>query len=265
MNLKRNSKVFEKMNENIFEIGNAKIHNIGFDDAIQNILDLATKKKPSYVVTPNLDHIVLLENNRKFLKSYQEADIVLADGMPLIWASYLLGNPLKDKISGSDITPILCKEAANTGHKVFLLGAAEGVGDIAAKNLRKKFPTINIVGTYSPPMDFENSEKEISYIFDRINSSNADLIFLAFNTIKQEVFMNEHHNKLKKGVMLGVGATIDFLAEKQKRAPVFMQKAGLEWFYRLCKEPRRMYKRYFRDLKFIFIFIAEFIKVKKRN
>lgn len=250
------------LSEGYFRFGKAKIKNLTFDEAVETILTLASSEASYYVVTPNVDHIVLLEDESllEFKKSYDEADVVLADGMPIVWASKILGSPLKAKVSGSDITPALCKMASVTGHKIFLLGAADGVANIAANNLIKEHPGITIAGTYSPPMGFETNDLEVKKIVDKINNSQADLIFLAFNTIKQEVFMNRIRPRLKKGVMLGVGATIDFLAGKQVRAPVIMQKLGMEWVFRLAMEPKRMYKRYWRDLMFFPILFREFLQ-----
>ena len=133
---------------------NIEVDNLTMDEAIERINDLIVNQKPSYVVTPNVDHIVKLEKDTDFQKVYENADLILTDGMPLIWISKIKRNPIKEKISGSDLFPKICGLAAKKGYKVFLLGAAEGVAAKAAENLKEKYSDLNVVGTYSPSYGF---------------------------------------------------------------------------------------------------------------
>ena len=137
---------------------NTEVDNLTMNEAVQKIEQLILNKKPSYVVTPNVDHIVKLETDKEFQKVYKEADLILIDGMPLIWISKLKKNPIKEKVSGSDLFPEVCKLSANKGYKVFLLGAAEGVAAMAAENLKKRYNGLNVVGTYSPSYGFEKKK-----------------------------------------------------------------------------------------------------------
>lgn len=226
---------------------NTEIDNLSMDEAIREIDKLITEKNPSYVVTPNVDHIVKLEKDIEFKKVYKNANLILTDGMPLIWISKLYGNPIKEKISGSDLFPKVCEIAAIKGYKVFILGAAEGVADKAAANLQEKYKGLNIVGTYSPSYGFENKESEIKYIIDVINEKKPDILAVGLGAPKQEKFLYKYRENLNVPISLAIGASIDFEAENIKRAPKWMQNIGLEWFYRLCKEPRRMFKRYIID------------------
>lgn len=241
----------------VLQIGGATIVNLSLDEAVERVIALCEQKSPAYVVTPNVDHIVLLEDHQAFRRSYADADLVLADGMPIVWASYLLNAPLKERVAGSDLAPALCAKVALTGHKIFLFGAAPGVAEKAAENLRECYPGIKVVGAYSPPLGFDTNPEQTEAALAKLNGSGADIIFLAMSTISQEVFMHRHHDKLNQGVMLGIGATIDFIAGEKVRAPLFLRKVGLEWAFRLSQEPRRLLWRYLRDLKFVPILLRE--------
>lgn len=235
---------------------NTEVDNLTMNEAVQKIEQLILNKKPSYVVTPNVDHIVKLETDKEFQKVYKEADLILIDGMPLIWISKLKKNPIKEKVSGSDLFPEVCKLSANKGYKVFLLGAAEGVAAMAAENLKKRYNGLNVVGTYSPSYGFEKKKDEIRKIIKMINEVKPDILAVGLGAPKQEKFLYNYIKQLNVPVALAIGASIDFESGNINRAPKWMQKIGLEWFYRLCKEPRRMFKRYIiDDIKIIKIFI----------
>lgn len=243
---------------------NLEIDNVNMKEALDNIEELIIKRDNSYVVTPNVDHIVRLESDTEFVKIYNEADLILADGMPLIWMSKLLKTPLKEKVSGSDLFPLLCEIASKKGYKVFLLGAAEGVAVKATENLKNKYENLQVVGCYSPSYGFENDKKELDYIINIINSVKPDILVVGLGSPKQEKFIYKYRNKLNVPISLALGASIDFEAGNVKRAPKWMQKIGLEWFYRLLKEPKRMYKRYLiDDIKIVKIFFK--YKDKREN
>lgn len=226
---------------------NIEVDNLTMDEALEKIDKLIIDKKPSYVVTPNVDHIVKLDTDSEFQQVYKEADLVLTDGMPLIWISKIKKTPIKEKVSGSDLFPKVCELASKRGYKVFLLGAAEGVAARAAENLKKKYDKLNIIGTYSPSFGFEEKDKEIQEIIKMINDAKPDILAVGLGAPKQEKFLYKYKEKLNVPISLAIGASIDFEAGNISRAPKWMQNIGLEWFYRLCKEPRRMAKRYLID------------------
>ncbi|MGU9217517.1 WecB/TagA/CpsF family glycosyltransferase [Clostridium perfringens] len=226
---------------------NTEVDNLTMDEAIDKAEELIIKKKPSYVVTPNVDHIVKLETDKEFQDVYKNADLILTDGMPLIWISKMKGNPIKEKISGSDFFPKLCERAAKKGYSLFLLGAAEGVASKAAENLKEKYNGLNIVGTYSPSYGFEKKDEEIKEIIKIINDVKPDILAVGLGAPKQEKFLYKYRNELNVPISLAIGASIDFEAGNINRAPKWMQNCGLEWFYRLCKEPKRMFRRYIVD------------------
>lgn len=237
---------------------NTEVDNLTMNEAVQKIEQLILSKKPSYVVTPNVDHIVKLEKDKEFQEVYKEADLILTDGMPLIWISKMKKTPIKEKVSGSDLFPEVCKLAANKGYKVFLLGAAEGVAAKAAENLKEKYKGLNIVGTYSPSYGFEKNEEEIQQIIKMINEVKPEVLAVGLGAPKQEKFLYNYRNQLNVPVALAIGASIDFEAGNIDRAPEWMQRSGLEWFYRLCKEPKRMFKRYLVDDMKIFRLVFKY-------
>lgn len=231
---------------------NTNIDNLTMAETLHEIDKLIQKKNCSYVVTPNVDHIVRLEKNEELQKVYKNASLILTDGKPLIWISKWYKTPIKEKISGSDLFPRVCQLAANKNYTMYLLGAAEGVADTAARNLMKKYPGLNIVGTYSPPFGFEKNEQEMNKIKTQIQEVHPDILIVGLGCPKQEKFMYYHCKELGVPISFGLGASIDFEAGNIKRAPKWMSNHGLEWLYRFSKEPKRLFKRYFvDDLKII--------------
>ncbi|MCC3360516.1 WecB/TagA/CpsF family glycosyltransferase [Holdemanella porci] len=231
---------------------NTNIDNLTMAETLHEIDKLIQKKNCSYVVTPNVDHIVRLEKDEELQKVYKNASLILTDGKPLIWISKWYKTPIKEKISGSDLFPRVCQLAANKNYTMYLLGAAEGVADTSARNLMKKYPGLNIVGTYSPPFGFEKNEQEMNKIKTQIQDVHPDILIVGLGCPKQEKFMYYHCKELGVPISFGLGASIDFEAGNIKRAPKWMSNHGLEWLYRFSKEPKRLFKRYFvDDLKII--------------
>ena len=231
---------------------NTDIDNLTMAETLNEIDKLIQKKNCSYVVTTNVDHIVRLEKDEELQKVYKNASLILTDGKPLIWISKWYKTPIKEKISGSDLFPRVCQLAANKNYTMYLLGAAEGVADTAARNLMKKYPGLNIVGTYSPPFGFEKNEQEMNKIKTQIQDVHPDILIVGLGCPKQEKFMYYHCKELGVPISFGLGASIDFEAGNIKRAPKWMSNHGLEWLYRFSKEPKRLFKRYFvDDLKII--------------
>lgn len=201
-----------------------------------------------YIVTPNVDHVVLLQEHAGLRSAYAEAGLILADGWPVVLASKLLGQPLPERVAGSDLVPALFQAMPRArARRVFLLGAAPGVADRAAENIQARWPAIRIVGTYSPNLGFESCPQQNDRILQRIAAAKPDLLIVGLGAPKQELWVHAHADRIRAKAVVCAGATIDFLAGEKKRAPVWMQELGLEWFHRLITEPRRMGKRYLRD------------------
>ena len=223
---------------------NTEIDNLTMDEALHEIEKLIKAGNASYVVTPNVDHIVQLETNEDLQKVYANASLILTDGKPLLWISKWYGTPIKEKISGSDLFPLLCKLAAQKGYKMFFLGAEKGVAATAAKNLSKKYKGLNVIGTYSPPFGFEKDIDEIKKIVSMIKETKPHILVVGLGCPKQEMFMYNYCKELEVPVSFGLGASFDFEAGKVKRAPRWMADHGLEWLFRITQDPKRMAKRY---------------------
>lgn len=231
---------------------NVSIDNLTMDEAVRVADHLIRKKSASFIVTPNVDHLVLLETYPELKDAYDNANLVFADGMPIIWFSRLFGTPIKEKISGSDFLLKLCELAAENGYKMFFLGADAGVAELAARNLMALYKGLCVVGCYAPPFGFEKNPRELEKIDKIVDSSKPDILVVALGCPKQEILINANRFRWNIPLSLGVGAALDFAAGKIKRAPRWMSNSGLEWLYRMSQEPRRMFKRYIlRDWKFL--------------
>ena len=226
---------------------NTYINNATMPETVAAIEQMITTDKKSYVVAINVDVVVKIEEDPYLKKVVDNADMVLVDGKPLVWISKLHGKPLKAKISGSDLVPLLCEVAAEKGYRIFIIGGKDGIAEQAKEKLESRLPQIKIVGTYAPPFGFEKNESELDKINQMISAVHPDLLIACFGCPKQEKWIYENIEKYDAKVSICAGATVDFLAGRVKRAPRWMREYGLEWFYRFLKEPKRMFRRYFVD------------------
>ncbi|MBN2714676.1 MAG: WecB/TagA/CpsF family glycosyltransferase [Deltaproteobacteria bacterium] len=234
-------------------------------EALEYIIDLAKSGKGGYIVTPNIDHVVLAQKNRQLRNAYAQASLSLVDGMPLKWMSALVGEPLPEKVSGSDLVRPLLQRAAISGLRVYFLGAASGVAQTAADKMISEIPDLNIVGVDSPPLGFEKDPKQEQATIDKMMSTEPNIVMLALGCPKQELTMHKWHKTTAPIVYLGIGATLDFIANKVKRAPSWMSDMGLEWVYRISQDPKRMLHRYLvRDAAIAPIFL-KMLRAKKSD
>lgn len=200
------------------------------------------------VVTPNTDHVVQLRTGGPLRLAYAAADLIVADGMPVVLASRLLGRPLPERVTGADLVEAAFERAsADRPLRVYLFGAGPGVADKAACRIEQRWPNVKVVGTACPPLGFEKDTAEDARQVAAINAAAPDLLVVGLGAPKQELWTHDHRHELKAKVALCVGATIDFLAGEKPRAPVWMQNCGLEWLHRLASEPRRLFRRYATD------------------
>jgi exopolysaccharide biosynthesis WecB/TagA/CpsF family protein/anti-anti-sigma factor len=217
-------------------------------EAVERVLAMIASGQPHYVVTPNVDFLVQALSDAELRRILVEAHLVLCDGMPLVWASRWLANPLPERVAGADLVPELIRVAAQRGHRLFFLGATAEANANAVANVRRQFPDIIVAGHYSPPFR-EMDDMEEQDLVERIRSAQPDLLFVAFGCPKAEKWIARNYRSLGVPVVIGVGATIDFLAGQVKRAPAWMQRYGGEWLFRLAQEPRRLFRRYATDLR----------------
>lgn len=210
---------------------------------------LEPQKSCRFVVTPNVDHIVKFQTDKGLQVAYQQASLIVTDGKPVVWAASLLGVDIPGTVPGSDLVPAIF-EHAQSNHKpltVFLLGAMPGVAERARDVIHSSWPMVKIVGTLSPDFGFDKKPAVSQAICEQINASGADLLVLGLGAPKQELWITKYAPLISVKVALCVGATIDFIAGEKSRAPLWMQKIGLEWLHRMLSEPRRLAKRYIID------------------
>lgn len=216
-----------------------------FEHAIEH------KKKIRVCVTP-VNCVLWAYKNKVLRDIYNSSDMNLADGVPLLWASKLLGIPIRGRVTGLDLLPAFAEKAAQKNYSFFLLGAKEGVADTLAEFLQEKYPGLRIAGTYSPPFADKFSTEENKKIITMVNEANPDILWVSLTAPKQDYWIAEHLKELRVHVALGVGGAFEVTAGMIRRAPHWMQKSGLEWLFRFLQEPRRLFKRYFLEApKFI--------------
>jgi N-acetylglucosaminyldiphosphoundecaprenol N-acetyl-beta-D-mannosaminyltransferase len=195
------------------------------------------------IVTVNLDFLRASRGDHGFLEIINGADLAVADGMPLVWLSRLLGAPIPERVTGFDLVELSCDLAARAGVGVFLLGAGPGVAEAAAGTLRSRHPGLRISGTYSPPMSAHDRDEDERMV-SAVASAGRCVLFVAFGAPKQDRFIHANLHRLDVPVAIGVGCAFDILAGAVRRAPTWMQRIGLEWAWRLAMEPRRLWRRY---------------------
>lgn len=221
--------------------------NVTTDQTLEAISGMIASRKPHYIATANVDFTALAMYDEELRRILLDAHLVVCDGMPLVWASRWLGNALPERVAGSDLVPKLLEVAEKKNWSVYFLGGKKEVAEKAVQVVKARHPRLKIAGVMSPPFK-PLHEMDHEAICADIHSTNPDLLFVSFGCPKQEKWIAMNYQRAGAPVTIGVGATIDFLAGHMQRAPLWMQKIGLEWLYRLLQEPRRLFKRYATDL-----------------
>jgi len=235
-------------------------HNVTFDEAIEWIAERVRSRCPAIVATANLDFITHAWHDPELQRILIDADLVLADGFPIVKLAPFFGPRLKGRVTGSDLTPLLAERAAREGFSLYGLGSAQGVAEEALRLLRERHPDLKIAGSYSPvfaPL----LEMDHRHILKRLEEAQPDILFVALGAPKQEKFIHMHVRGWNVPVAMGVGASLDFLAGRQKRAPVWMRRMHLEWFWRICCEPHRLLRRYLSNLAFLFSATRQMVSI----
>ncbi len=199
--------------------------------------------QPHQLVTVNLDFLRIAHRDPEFSRVLNDADVAMADGMPVVWLSRLSKQPLPERIAGVDLVLAAADLAAQERYSLYLLGAGPGVAEEAARSLAARYPGLKIAGTYSPPVGAWTANED-ERILDHIRATKPQFLFVALGAPRQDLWIHEHLEQLGVPICVGVGGTFDILAGRNKRAPVWMQRFGLEWAYRLRSEPRRLWRRY---------------------
>ena len=206
------------------------------------------EKRFHQVATANADFVVNAMNDAELRHILRVSDLVTPDGMPLVWASRMLGRTLPERVTGADIVPLLAELAARKGYRIYMLGARPEVAQKAKENLLRTHPTLQIVGCFSPPA-LSLDDMDTAGLLADIRAASPDILLVAFGNPKQEKWIYRNREGLRDvPVCMGVGGTFDFLAGQTLRAPQWMRTSGLEWLFRLAHEPKRLWKRYMRDI-----------------
>jgi N-acetylglucosaminyldiphosphoundecaprenol N-acetyl-beta-D-mannosaminyltransferase len=216
-----------------------------FDNVLNSIVEHALhNRKPEYIVTPNAQHILTLQKDAYFQEIYRQAFLVVPDGVSLLWAAKFLNTPLNGRVNGTDLFEKLCKVAADKELKVFFLGGRPGAADKAAKVLQARHPNLKISGTHCPPYGFESNATELALINTKITAATPDILFVGLGAPKQEKWIYANYQQLNVPISIGIGVSFELVANMVQRAPIWMQKSGLEWLFRLVVEPKRLWQRY---------------------
>ena len=213
---------------------------------------------PHQHVVVNVDKLVKASRDPGLQRIINDCALVNADGMPVVWAARLLGKPLKERVAGIDLFEALMRRAGERGWRVFLLGAREEVVRAVAELYTRRDPVLVLAGYRN---GYWSGDEEEAAVAEQVRASRADLLFVAISSPKKEQFLGKYQAHMRVPFAMGVGGSFDVVIGKVKRAPRWMQKSGLEWFYRFLQEPRRMFGRYFiEDMAFIGLFIREALK-----
>ncbi|HVT88770.1 MAG TPA: WecB/TagA/CpsF family glycosyltransferase [Tepidisphaeraceae bacterium] len=237
------------------------LHGLSATACLRCIADSISKQQGGWVVTANLDHLRRMVNEPKYRDLCRSASLVVADGVPLIWASAVQGHPLPERIAGSDLIWTLSETAAKEDRSIFLLGGAPGTAVEAAKVLSARYPGLRIAGQYCPTVGFENDETQIEEMRKCLKEARPDIVFVALGSPKQEEWIVRLCSMLPATWWIGVGISFSFVCGRVKRAPLWMQRCGLEWLHRLAQEPTRLFRRYIlQDIPFVIVLMAAAVR-----
>ncbi|MBR1470267.1 MAG: VanZ family protein [Lachnospiraceae bacterium] len=237
---------------------NIRIDDVAFSEAVEQIMAFAAEGPASLVITPNADHIVKAEEDPDYRRLYEKADLIVTDGMPLLWIAESMGCPILERVTGADLLPEICAGAEREGRRIFILATDEKLIGAAIGQLKQRFPGIPAADGYAPIMSFEEDETESEKILRKVADFHTDILVVALGAPKSEKWIAKYQNRLQCHVALPFGAAVSFIAKEKKRAPKWMQKRGLEWFSRFLQEPARLFKRYFQDDVKIFLLALKY-------
>ena len=243
------------------EIMGCFIDNLSMEQTLQKIESFIQTSQPHQHVVVNVDKVVKASRDPELRRIINECALVNVDGMPVVWASRLLGKALKERVAGVDLFEALVERAAQKGWRVFFLGAREEVVQAVKDLYARKLPRLRVAGYRD---GYWNPEEEAGVV-KLIADSRPQLLFVAISSPKKEQFLDRYQAEMKVPFAMGVGGAFDVVVGKVKRAPVWMQKWSLEWFYRFLQEPRRMFRRYFiDDMYFFWLLLKELFRKPRR-
>lgn len=238
--------MLDHMNIGRVDVLGVGISTVDMERAVGEITRWVVDNEHHYVCVTGVHGVMESQNDAELRKIHNESGLTVPDGIPMVWCGHRAGAKDMAQVRGSDLTLALLAEAERREWKSFFYGGKEGVPELLAQRLKERFPNLKIVGTYSPPFR-PLTEEEDDAVVAQINASGADVVWVGLSTPKQERWAASHVSRLNASAILAVGAAFDFHAGLVPEAPEWTRKRGLEWFYRLYKEPRRLWKRYLRN------------------
>jgi len=244
------------------EVLGMKINDLSMEEVLSAIDEFIYRGKPSLIFTANAQHLRLFQTDVEFAKAYVAASLVTADGFPVIWASKLLGRPIRNKVCGSDLTEKLCSLSFKRGYRIYFLGTAKGVAEKAKTRCEKLYPGVKIAGLYSPERAEILDEEKSKEIIAKINTSSANILFVAFGSPIQEKWLHKYRHMLQVPVSIGIGGSLDYLAGVIKRPPLLMRELKLEWLARLIQNPKHYTIRYVKDLAIFYYIFRKLFKIR---
>lgn len=212
--------------------------------ALDAIGDAIRSRRKGYICVTGVHGVMEAQSDEAFRRILNGAFLCTPDGMPMVWMGKIRGHHGMSRVYGPDLMLDVCAEGEKNSWRHFFYGGADGIADKLAARLKERFPKMEVVGTYTPPFRPLSADEEKA-LQETIRTARPDIFWVGLSTPKQEKFMAAYLDKLDTTLMVGVGAAFDFHSGQVKQAPRWMQRSGLEWFYRLCQEPRRLAKRYF--------------------
>jgi N-acetylglucosaminyldiphosphoundecaprenol N-acetyl-beta-D-mannosaminyltransferase len=249
------------MNEQRISLMGCLIDNLTMAETVDKVAGFIASGQPHQHVVVNVDKLVKAQKDPALRDIINRCDLVNADGMPVVWAARWLGRPLKARVTGVDLFDALMAQAAVRGWRVFLLGAREEVVMAVRDKYAQRFPALQFAGARN---GYWSAEEEPDVV-EQVRASRADLLFVAISSPYKEHFLGTWQAHMRVPFAMGVGGTFDVAAGKVKRAPVWMQQSGLEWFYRFLQEPRRMFRRYFiEDMGFVRLLVREWWQARRQ-
>ena len=240
---------------------------VTIDEAVSRISSILgeVRERAAHVVTMNAQFVKIAHQEPRFAELLSRADLGLADGSSIVWASRCLGHSIPERVAGVDLMVRLCEVAARDGKTAYFLGGTPGAASATAEQLSNNYQGLSIVGVDCPPIGFLDDPDQRKDVAHRIEQAKPDLLFVGLGAPKQEYWI-ERHAHLPAKVMIGIGGSFELIAGLRKRAPRLLQKAGCEWLWRLCMEPRRLWRRYlFGNAIFIFLVFRQWWKQSINN
>jgi N-acetylglucosaminyldiphosphoundecaprenol N-acetyl-beta-D-mannosaminyltransferase len=219
---------------------------IDMDRAVAEVTRWIEERRQHYVCVTGVHGVMESQRDPELLAIHNASGLTTPDGMPLVWAGRRAGMAHMRRVYGPDLMLAVCELAADRGWSCFFYGAADGVPELLAERLTERFPGLKVAGAMSPPFRPLTPEEDAAVV-ERINAASPDILWVGLSTPKQERWMAAHLGRLRVPVMVGVGAAFDMHAGRLPQAPGWMQASGLEWLYRLYREPRRLWRRYLRN------------------